>query len=258
MFYISEGIEVNYLEADEKFNLDRFVNEKKFTVKDTPLTYRQINTLDQDNLLNVDRDNIQGWRKFSFKELIFILLVKELKAFGVEHHQLRELSEYFTKHEYLSTFAIGCVLGHIEITITIDSDGNTDILDPSYYTFIKTSKSHIEICLNDIVNKFAESIGKSPFPIKYSIERAYEEKEIYPKEKELINIIRDKQYSSVTVKKKDGEISIVHAEKTKSKGDDLSEKDILDILRAKDFQDINIIKRDGKIVSHKVEETIKL
>jgi hypothetical protein len=258
MFYITDGIEANYLDADTKFNLDKFVNEKKFTVKDTPLTYRQINTLDEDNLLNIDRENKNGWRKFSFKELVFILLVKELKAFGVEHHQLRELSDYFTKHKYLSTLAIGCVLGHIEITITIDSEGKTDILDPIYYIILKTDKPHIELSLNDIVNKFAVKMGKSSFPIKYSIERAYKEWEMLPKEKELINIIRDKQYSSVTVKKKDGEISIVHAEKTKSVGDDLTEKGIIDILRARDFQDINIIKRDGKIVSHKVEETIRL
>lgn len=260
MFYIGEGIEINYFRTGDKFNFDEFINTKRFTAKDTSLSYRQVNTLDEDNLLNQDRKNKNGWRKFSFKELVFILLVKELKKFGFEHHQLRELSNYFLNEEYahLSDLAIGCVLGQIEITITVDSEGKVDIFDHNFYILIGTDCPHIKITLNDTVNELVIKIGKKPFPIKYSIKNAYFDTKVLPKEEELIKIIRDKSYSSITVKKRDGEISIIHAERTRANKNEPTEGELMSILRAKDFQDINIIKRDGKIVSYKVEETIKV
>ncbi len=95
MYYIGEGIELNFIEAGDKFNFDDFINKKKFTVKDTPLSYRQVNTLDEDKLLTKDRENNSGWRKFSLKELIYFSVVYDLKKFGLSHEVLKDLSNSF-------------------------------------------------------------------------------------------------------------------------------------------------------------------
>lgn len=260
MIYIGEGIELNYLSASRKYNLEDKINEEIFTVKDTPLSYRQINSLDEDDLLNKTRKNKKGWRKFSLKELVYISILEELKKYGLQHSQLKELSNLFLKRDYsyLINLAIGCVLGQIEITIQINSDGKTDIFDPNYYVLLNTNQPHIQLCLNDFVNSVFEKVGRKTFPIEWSIKKSYEWKEVVPKEEELLKILRDKNYTTVTVKKKNGEISVVYAQKAKPETEQLSESELIKLLKAKDFQDISIVKRDGKIVSHTVTETIRL
>jgi len=259
MIYFSEGTEISFLEIDKKFHLINFLNNKIFTVKDTSLSYRQVNTLDEANIINKDRENKQGWRKFSFKELIFFLIIKDLKKFGLQNIQLKELSDFFLRKEYkyLSDLAIGFVFGQIEISINIANDGKLDVLDPGFYTLMGMSSPHIKVTLNDYVNELLTKIGKKPFPISYTIEKAYE-KMTFTKEKQVMDIINNKSYSSITVKKKNGEIYLVQAEKVKSNNETISPDELFKIINDKDFQNIKIIKRDGKIVSHTVEETIKL
>ncbi|MBI2613320.1 MAG: hypothetical protein HYW62_00895 [Candidatus Levybacteria bacterium] len=261
MYYIGEGIEIDFLSANDKFNYVEFINEKRFTVKDTPLTYRQVNTLSEDKLLNEDRKNKNGWRRFSFKELAFFLIVRELKLFGFEHHQLKELSDYFLNkdYSYLSDLAIGCVLRKIEITLTIDSEGKVSIFDPGFYVLVGARMPHVRISLNEIMNKIATKYGKTPFEIKYSVkDEALNSHRLSVKEEELLRIIRNKDYGAIRIKKKNGEIGVVYAEKIKNANGQPFENELINMLKAKDFQDINIIKRDGKIVSYKIEETIKL
>jgi len=77
------------------------------------------------------------------------------------------------------------------------------------------------------------------------------------KAEELLKIIRDKKYNSIRIKKQDGEISVIYAEKQNSEGE-LKISELKKIIDAKNYQDIQLTKRDGKIVNYKIEETIKL
>lgn len=261
MLYLTDDIEVDFQEADRKTNfVNNKINNRIFTVKNTHATYRQINLLSEAGLLNDTRIGEKGWRKFSLRELTYITIVMEAKAFGLQHNQLRELYRLFIdpKYSYIANLVIGCVFGHIEVTIEIYPDGKVDIYDPAFYVMLSTNHTCIKLCLNNAVNDVLKQVGLDTFPIKWTVDGAYARMSFIPKEGDLIKIIRDKGYSSVTVKKKDGEISVIHAERTKPENNELTDKDVLRILKEKDFQDINIIKRDGKIVSHTINETIKL
>lgn len=260
MIYIGDGAELNYLEADTKYNLEDKINKRIFTVKDTPLTYRQISILSEVGLLNETGRDKNGWRKFSLKELAYITLLMEFKKFGLQHYQLKELSELFldSGYAYLVNLIIGLVLGQIEITIEISPDGKCDIYDPNFYILLSTNKPCVKLCLNDSVNSVLEKVGMTTFPIKWTVKKAYEFTNLIPKEEELLKIIRDKNYSTITVKKKNGEISIVHAQRSNVLKDNMTEKELIQTLNSKDFQEVSVIKRDGKIVSHTVTETIKL
>lgn len=46
MLLISDNLLIKYLKANDNLKLDEFINKKLFTVADTPLTYRQVNSLD--------------------------------------------------------------------------------------------------------------------------------------------------------------------------------------------------------------------
>lgn len=275
MLWISDQTLINYYEADEKFHLEQLINKKRFTVADTPLSYRQVNSLDSDNLLSKDRAKKSEWHKFSLKEMVYVLIVAELKKFGVKHEQMIDLWKAFfgeirkdrkqgpAFNKHISDIAIGCVFGQIEIKVTISAEGELNFYDPGHYTFLKEllpkPKAEIVLTLNDFVNELLEKTGKKPFPTKYNQLDAIRDRGLpsSPKEIDLLAIIRNKDYSAVKVTKKDGEIAIVYAERYETKSD-ATPKDILKLIDQSDYQNISLIKRDGRIVNYKVEETIKL
>jgi len=269
MILISDNLLVKYIDANKKFKLDKFINEKLFTVSDTPLTYRQVNSLDANQLLTNDRNEKQGWRKFSFKELVYILIVHELKKFGLKHKQLKELWEAFFKehsrgihgvNKCVGEIAIGCVFGQVEMTLRVSSEGRIMIYDPTHLLlFPNIGRAEITMDLNTTVNSLLKKMGKEPIPIRWSVaNEVLDSATISTKENEVLKIIRNSLYSAITIKKKDGESYTVYAERINSNNSDTKVEDLIKMLKAKDFQDINIVQRNGKIVNYKIEETIKL
>lgn len=271
MLLITDGLLAKYVEANEQLQLDTFINKKLFNVSDTPLTYRQVNALDNDELLPDDRKGKPGWRKFSFKELIYVLIIGELKKFGMKHEQLKELWDAFFKEPTEKRFkqlernkhdgeiAIGCVFGQVEIRLAVADSGEVLFYDPPHSLIIHP-KSQITIVLNNIVNDLLIKTGKNPIPVRASVDALMTngDTNITPKEQELMKIVRDKNFSAVRIKKKDGEIAMVYAEKVNGKENTITPKDLLKMIGEKDFQDVSIVKRNGKIVHCKVEEAIKL
>ena len=152
MIYIIPKLDKAFQKGEEKFNLGAQINEKSFTKSDTPLSYRQINTLSKDKLFPEERTNNKGWRKFSLKELIYFSLIYELKRFGLTHDFLKDLSDSFFK-EQTSEIAIICVLVRAEIMLTISVDGKITYYDPPHYLLMgRDNTPSIQIRLNDIVN----------------------------------------------------------------------------------------------------------
>lgn len=271
MFMISDNVLVSYLNANEKFGIADFINQKTFRVASTPLSYRQVNSMDSDNLLPKDEDRKQGWRKFSIKEVVYFLIVQELKKFGFKHIQLKKLwSSFFRERDLKDDFtainkydgeiAIGCVLCQTEITLRISSNGEVIFLDPvNYNLFPFNSEPYITIGLNSIVNKFLKEIGFGDYPTRFSNSSFEENKSVTTsKEKEILDIIRDENYSSIRLTKKDGEVSIIHAEKSKTDKKDVGSQDILKLIKDGKYQNVTITQMDGKIVNCKVEDTFKL
>jgi len=268
MLQISDDLIAQFYDINKKINLIEFINKKQFTVSDTPLTYRQINSLDEDNLLDNSRNNKRGWRKFSFKELVYILIVAEVKKFGVKHCQLHELWKAFfgnpqdrNKRGY-ADLAIGCVFGHTQIILTIDSVGNIIFYDPNSFILFSSweQKPLLTLELNSFVNRLLKVMGRGDFIPKFTVfSESFKrnEKVLKPKEEELLKIIRNEQYCAIRIKKKNGEIKLIYAEKSaNNKG--LTSKNLIELINKKDYQDISIVKRDGKIVNLKVEEAFKL
>lgn len=263
MLYITDNFLLEHQKADKKFKLSEFVNTKRYTVSDTPLTYRQTRTLDQDNLLPKDPKRAKGWRKYSFKELVYILLVYELKQFGLQHEQLKGLWDSFfgRSSKSVGDIVIGCVFGEVEMFLILKGNGSVSFYDPIHFLLLRDSQSSaLVIKINDIVNKLLTQIGKNPLLVRWSLQNSYFNKanvEVTSKEKVLLNILRNNDYSTIRIKKSNGQISVIYAGKNSLNKGDITPEDLKKIVSEKDFQDINIIKRDGKIVKLTIEETIK-
>src|SRR5688500_6466345 len=97
MFYAGGGLLHRFFDANKQYHLTEIINKKRYKVSDTTLTYRQANALGVDHLMPDDRKNKDGWHKFSAKELIYLLIVADLKKFGIKHSQLQELWDSFFK-----------------------------------------------------------------------------------------------------------------------------------------------------------------
>jgi hypothetical protein len=273
MLLITDNLLIEYIRVNEKFRLDNFLNKKRFKVSDTPLTYRQVNSLDTDKLLATDRKTKQGWRKFSFKELIYILTVNELKKFGLKHEQLRHLWEAFFKepvkhnlneikiNKFIGDCAIGCTFGQVEIKIAIDSEGEIVFYDPPHSIVLditSTSKPLIIIRLNDIVNELLKRMDKEPIPITQSLSQNILDNVKNVKEEELLKLINNESFSVIKIKKKNGDIDTVYAEKVNEPNAKITVQDLIKIINGKDFQTVTATKTNGIIVRYKTEETYKL
>ncbi len=270
IFIFSSKLEEVVQRDNEKFSLCQLINKKKYTKADTPLSYRQINTLGNDRLFPEDRDNKRGWRKFSLKELVYFYIVFELKKFGLPHEVLKELSDSFFKeptpnikgyetNKYTSEFAILCVLVGTEMMVTISNEGKVNYFDPSSYLLIGREETPtIQIRLNDVVNAVNKK-GKKIFPIRWSGRNYLWKKgvNLSDNEKEVLDLIRNKDYSAVQVKKTDGKVSMAYAERLIN-APQMSTEEIIKLIDKKDFADIDIVKRNGNIVGLKTNESIKL
>jgi hypothetical protein len=273
MLYITDNLLAKASEVIEKYNLDVAVNKKIYTVADTALSYRQVHILDNDRLLDDRRKDNQGWRKFSFKELVYIEIIIELKKFGIKHEQLKQLWLSFfgkidksntpslTPNKADSEVVIACVFGGSEMSLCLDSDGNILYFDPQYsIKFNQSSKPLIRVSLNQIVNRLTKLIANKELSVANSLQQLVFSGKISlnsDKENELLKIIRDKSYTTIKVKKLNGEIAVVYTEKCNSEGE-IGLRKLEELIKAKDFQDVQLTKRDGKIVNYKIEETFKL
>lgn len=275
-FHIGDGILNEYLRLDEKLGIAEGINNVQYGVADAPLTYRQINELTKDDVLQDERDNERGWRKFSFTQLVFLEVVSELKGYRVRHEQLKELTQCFfkkpsrgTSEEHISKkvaeWSIGCALIGIEIVVAFYPDGKVAFYDPANYSLLHRGMmgvippSYIHINLNEVINKIRRKMGAAPIPVTHSISEGYIKGAVLnvsSKEEKLLEIMRNTDYKTLRIKKKDGGTLVINAER--SDGKDLSEAEFAKILKEKDFQTVTATTRDGKVVNLKVEETIKL
>lgn len=74
--------------------------------------------------------------------------------------------------------------------------------------------------------------------------------EVSPEELDLLSMIREGEYESITIKPEQGKIEKLEASRTEEQS-----SKIIDLIRSGDYQDIEIKQRDKKIVH--IKRTIK-
>lgn len=251
--YLMEGVE----EIESARGL---LNKKRFRVSDTNLTYRQVNSLDNNNMLKDERKENNGWRKFSLKEVIYLSVIKEVKNYGITNDQLENIKKSFFSKDYAfdTDECLLLILNGVKIIMVLDKDFCVSFYTiPSYFVYQKNSKSFININLNEVFLETWERIGKKRVEYKNELDLLagiVKDFDTDEKEVELLKLIRNKDYKSIFIKKKDKNEFIVKGEKVEL----VKENDLVKMIEDKDFADINIVKRDGNIVNIKVEENFKI
>ena len=137
------------------------LNEKRYRVADTGLSYRKINSLGGNKILIDERGNKKGWRKFSYKELIIISIIKELRLIGFIDEKLENLRDLFFKknNEYLSDLAIISAYSGDKTTLIITFEDRGFVYDLVGFEMRKgeIKKSYISVNINRIIEELKKS-----------------------------------------------------------------------------------------------------
>lgn len=216
--------------------------------------YRIINNWSKIGVIPDRRDNDAEWRRFSFRDAIWLSLVTELRKFGLSTKKLIEAKEAIgienePPHLTLLEYYIALTFQHIPTYLLCFEDGHVELLDEEEFNDTKTlsdlfTHSFILISLNRIIqNLSAEDYPITPF---YLIPEGLSKEEY-----DLLNMIRDHKFHKIEIQKTDGEnILIKSTEKILA-----SEAQVKEIMKEKGYQTITLETQDGKTVS--VVRTIK-
>lgn len=250
-FTSSNNFDVYFMEHQEEFKIiSDFLNNKKYRASDTGLTYRKINHLSKNILCDDNRKNGE-WRKFSFKELVFIKIIEELRGYGFIDRQLSYIKKAFCSKDYIKNidFVFSEVFSKIQIFVIITSSGEIFFYnEATKYVIAESYDSYLSINFNNFVMDLWVKLGHKKIESKSVLEGL-----VSDKEEELINIIRNEDYKTIAIKK-DNNCTVVRAGGEKQ----LSNEELIKIIRTKSFGNIEIVKRDGKVVNVKVEDVFKL
>ena len=88
----------NFIEFYDEVNIEgrneSFLNTRHFSLKETNISARTLNSWYKNSVLTDDRVKGKGWSKFSFSELLWIGIIKELRAFGLSLKKIKVVKEY--------------------------------------------------------------------------------------------------------------------------------------------------------------------
>jgi len=207
--------------------------DKKFSIKDIKhlVSYREINNWDVQGLLNTSREkDSKGWRKFNTSDLLWLNILKKLRAYGLSIKLLKQTAKcafpvieekiyemfafpvHHMENNHINMYAIIFPDGWLEISSWMDLNRNIA------YRELNAS-SYITINLNQCM---AEIFPERDF--SYEIKIGLNEEQ-----KEILDAVKNSDDSSeIVIFKKDDKVSYIHnktSEKVKKRNlKELSDK----------------------------------
>lgn len=244
-----------YIESETAKPYRKFLSEKRFSSKELGESYRVINHWTDLGLLPDDRDDDVKWRKFSIVDIVWTLIVKELRQFGLPLDKIRKArSDLFEVPfssdwpEFELEFHIFLTMIKRDVHLLVMPDGfatllsNQDAPLQEVLQNIKSTSSMIVISLNKIMAQiFPDKDFKPFFPILSNLK---------PEEFELINFIRFNAFDEVVVKLNNGKLVRLEGKKKES-----LEADLLTILKQDEYQKIEVVQAGGNTI--KIERTVQ-
>jgi len=204
--FISEKLELECLEINKKLKLTEFFNRKIFRVSDSSLTYRQLNNLEKSGLFESTRKENSDWRKMSFREIVYMLLVAELRKYGLKNNQLFGLKDIFLERHDVANLVLGVTCVQVQMILAIDYTGECGIFDPHFFLLMQTGqRSQIVLTVNDFVNQVLKKMERKTFPIKWGLKDALLVKTMLEEEKTLANI-EENNFKDIRTIKRNGKI----------------------------------------------------
>lgn len=180
-FRVSEDVTVSLASTGDVKKIRSILYSSVFRTSNVGESYRFINNLEAVGLLpNRRRNENAGWRKLNWVEHIYIMIVAELRKYGMKTEAIRPFADAFLdKTNNAALISIMSVMRGVEITLIFKHDGTCAILDPAHVGFYESEvlgesglvpvrgSGEIQLKLSHFVNKLWSNIGLKPVDIQY-------------------------------------------------------------------------------------------
>lgn len=155
--------------SEKTLGISGKINETNKKISNKDFSYRIINHWEANGLIINNRKENKGWRRYSLVDVVWLHIIKELRAFGFSLDQILKIrknlavSNSNSKSAFpLLEYYIALALVNEPVYLLVFSNGSAHPLTENEYQMnreFNTSTSHIQIQLNPIVQKM--------FPGKY-------------------------------------------------------------------------------------------
>lgn len=148
----------------------KLLHHPAFSVKDSPFTYRTVNHYEEKGLLRGNRKAGLTWRLFSGFDLIWLLIIEELRRFGFPLSSIKELKQnlffdgkygtidkaMFINRPYEVEIADACV-GGFNLYLVVFASGSFTFYDSQTKSQWESASynddSHISIPLRPMISQ---------------------------------------------------------------------------------------------------------
>jgi DNA-binding transcriptional MerR regulator len=253
--YRNEAFDIGYMDyfKDIKNNkISQVLNNTERNVKLSTVTYRQLNSWEEQGLLSNEREG-RGWRRFSIMDALWTKIIQELREFGLSWEKLKATKESLSFQsdlcgvpmpmlEFYTAFAIG---NKMPVLLLVFRDG---VAVPVNFTQYKVTQqvlgveNHLQLNLNEMLQGLFPNMDLKP---NYKSELP-----VSVNEMELLAYLGLGTFEKITVVFNGKQMeSFEGVQRVKAK------KRIHEIMREHSYQNINIQEEDGEITA--IFQTIK-
>jgi len=222
-------------------NIANVLTEKKFTIKDTEMTYRAVNHWSSLGLFDDSRPkDSQGWRKFSVIDLLWFQVLAELREFGLALDKIKKGYDALKKTKRLWEFGVALCMVRKAVYLVVFPDGMIELATRDSLAFSEslgyfTDTSYLVVNLNHCLKQLFPTVNFTPDLDSFQLSE---------KERTILLGLRRGDYDEIRIQMRDGDI-----ERIDTKTNHLHEIGRLaDILNKISYGEVTIKKANGKIL----------
>lgn len=243
------------------------------------ITYRKINLWCNDELVSDSReDNDAGWRKFSYIDIIKLLLITDLRKFNMPIDDIKtiinkvsyttftqlvkpttirvlELEYFYLKAQSGNRIAL-LIDFKKEPIVVFGTEAKTMV---DYQAIRKADSPLLILPFFSYVQKIASlsnqtiSVNEKTSMSDVVLKRFYVPSS---QEQKIIDVIRNKTYEEITIKRSNNDEIVIKAKRRES--GKFTDKDVIDLINKRDYQSVTVITDNGQKVALIQEASIKV
>jgi hypothetical protein len=261
-----------------------------FTSRQTGYTRKELSTWNKADLLpykiiasikKAEAEYIKStiyWRRYSLIECVWIKVVVKLLRFGINEALIVDLKNQLfqevdsiekndidltpdekkvmqLRESHFGKFLMYTTKYHIEFSILVSESGEFAIVNHASSSVVDiyksfSDKTYVAINVTSLMKSF---IGSD----ELSLDADYYVSILHPKEREVIQKIKQNAFRQVTLSLKDGSITHYHITKDRE-ANELAVKNIARMLKKEDYQLIQCVRIDDSVVSYEEEALTSL
>jgi len=222
--WFDEQFTTDFLFSD--YQIKEELNKKQFRLSDKNISSRVITHWHNMKILDDDREDRKGWRKYSLSEVLWIQIIKKLRSFGVDLDKIKKVKDYLdtynskdnkSKCPLFDFYIVGAMQSSMPFKLIVFYDGEA-LLGKQYDIDTATQlgliqEDYIDIDLTSLVSKVMKSRKSAIDYTDYALTEI---------EKEVNRAIHFEEVESLSIKSK-GQYFYLTTEHVKETREEISQ-----------------------------------